>query len=102
MSDQKPKIDFKEPVRQILNEEEIIALLGEAYESKGYKVCRGVLDNWQDLGEKTATLVICGNNIACACERVRAEEAANAEEINRVMNQPRQIQADPGDAVFED
>jgi hypothetical protein len=102
MSEEKPKIDFKDPIRQILNEEEIINLLGDAYASKGYKVCQGVLDNWQDQGEKTATLIICGNNIACACERVKAEQAANDEAINKAMNQPRIIQADPGDSVFED
>lgn len=102
MSEDKPKIDFKDPIRQILNEEEILDLLGEAYASKGYKVCRGQLNNWQDQGEKTAMVIICGGNIACACERVKAEEEANAAEISRVMNQPRMIQADPADDVFED
>ena len=96
------KIVFKDPVRQVLNENEIMDALRDAYKLKGYHVCRGQLDNWQDLGEKTATIIICGGNIGCSCKALQAASEDATRRLEAATSRKPALDHDPEDALFEE
>lgn len=97
-----PKKNLKRPMRVVLGEDEIISMLGEAYEATGYHLCKGELANWTDLGEKTATVILCGNGIPCVCNQIKEESAALAAQHNAVTSPNGAMKIAPEDDLFED
>jgi hypothetical protein len=89
------------PVTMQLGTEELLRLVTEEFESKGYKVCPKSdleISIDEDLGTGSVAVLCCGGGFSCPCDEAAQAKRAKMDRANRLGKESEYVPS--GEAVL--